>query len=120
MSDNTILAALRRLGYSKNEMTGHGFRSMFVTRFHEMGWPSHLIELQLAHKEGNSVKAAYNFAEYLPIRKVMMRAWADYLDGLREHGKANLAADYYFDNYQKNLARLGEGQQSVIQFPFAK
>jgi integrase len=106
MSENTVNAALRRLGYTKEELTGHGFRSMFSTRFHEMGWPSHLIEKQLAHKEGNSVKAAYNFAEYLPIRKVMMQAWADYLDDLRNNGKANLEADYFYDNYQKNLARF--------------
>jgi integrase len=83
MSENTVNGALRRLGYEKAEITGHGFRSMASTRLHEMGWPSHVIERQLAHKEGNTVKAAYNHAEYLPEREKMMQAWADYLDQLK-------------------------------------
>lgn len=82
MSENTILAALRRLGYSKDEMTGHGFRAMASTLLHEQGWKSDVIERQLAHVEKNSVKAAYNYAEHLPERREMMQAWADYLDGL--------------------------------------
>jgi len=84
MSNNTVLAALRRMGYSKDEMTGHGFRSMASTILHEQGWPSDVIERQLAHTERNSVKAAYNHAEYLPERREMMQAWADYLEALKE------------------------------------
>lgn len=84
MSENTINAALRRLGYEKEEMTGHGFRSMASTRLNELGWESDLIERQLAHTEKNAVRGAYNFAEYLPKRRKMMQAWADYLDGLKE------------------------------------
>jgi len=83
MSDNTILAALRRMGYAKEEMSGHGFRAMASTRLHEQGWPSDIIERQLAHAERNSIKAAYNYADHLPERKKMMQAWADYLDDLR-------------------------------------
>ena len=83
MSDNTVLAALRRMGYSKEEMTGHGFRSMASTLLHEQGWPSDVIERQLAHAEGNSVKAAYNHAQHLPERRKMMQHWADYLDALK-------------------------------------
>ena len=83
MSDNTINAALRRLGYSKEEMTGHGFRSMASTNLHEQGWRSEVIERQLAHAEKNTVKAAYNFAEFLPERRKMMQHWADYLDALK-------------------------------------
>ncbi|VVS92226.1 tyrosine-type recombinase/integrase [Desulfoluna spongiiphila] len=83
MSDNTILAALRRLGYSNDEMSGHGFRAMASTLLHEQGWPSDIIERQLAHAESNSVKAAYNHAQHLPERRKMMQAWADYLDTLR-------------------------------------
>lgn len=83
MSENTINAALRRLGYSKDEMTGHGFRSMASTILHEQGWPHEAIERQLAHAQRNKVAAAYNYAEYLPQRREMMQAWADYLDGLR-------------------------------------
>jgi len=83
MSDNTILAALRRMGYAKEEMTGHGFRGMASTILHEEGWSTDVIERQLAHTEGNSVKAAYNHAQHLPDRKKMMQWWADYLDDLR-------------------------------------
>ena len=82
MSDATITAALRRLGFSGDEMTAHGFRSMASTNLHEQGWHSDAIERQLAHVEGNSVKAAYNYAEYLPERREMMQVWADWLDGL--------------------------------------
>ncbi|MGE4297119.1 MAG: tyrosine-type recombinase/integrase [Desulfovibrionaceae bacterium] len=86
MSENTVNAALRRMGYTKEEMTGHGFRSLASTMLHEQGWPSDVIERQLAHAERNKIKAAYNFAEYLPERRRMMQAWADFLDGLREGG----------------------------------
>lgn len=82
MSENTINAALRRLGYEKNEMTGHGFRSMASTLLHEHGWPHEAIERQLAHAERNKVSAAYNYAEHLPKRREMMDWWADYLDEL--------------------------------------
>ncbi len=89
MSDNTVNAALRRLGYGKEELTGHGFRSMASTLLNELGWNRDAIERQLAHGERNSVRAAYNFAEFLPERRKMMQAWADHLDGLRaETGKA--------------------------------
>lgn len=87
MSENTVLAALRRMGYSGDEMTGHGFRSMASTRLHELGWPHDAIERQLAHKERNKVSAAYNYAQYLPERRKMMQVWADYLDTLREERK---------------------------------
>ena len=83
MSDNAVLSALRRMGYSKDEMTGHGFRSMASTRLNEMGYNRDHIERQLAHSEGNSVRAAYNYADYLEQRKVMMQEWADYLDELK-------------------------------------
>jgi integrase len=83
MSDNTINAALRRMGYTSEEQTGHGFRSMASTLLNEQGFPPDVIELQLAHTERNKVRAAYNKAQRLPERRKMMQAWADYLDGLR-------------------------------------
>ncbi len=83
MSENAVLAALRRMGYTKDEMTGHGFRSMASTLLHEQGWNHQVIERQLAHAERNAVSAAYNFAEHLPERRKMMQAWADYLDALK-------------------------------------
>jgi integrase len=63
-------------------MTGHGFRSMASTMLNEQGWNRDAIERQLAHSERDDVRAAYNYAEYLPERKKMMQSWADYLDGL--------------------------------------
>lgn len=83
MSENTVNAALRRLGYSREEMTGHGFRTLASTSLNEQGWNPDLIELQLAHAERDPVRAAYNRAQRLPERRKMMQAWADYLDGLR-------------------------------------
>ena len=87
MSENTINAALRRLGYTKEEMTGHGFRSMASTLLHELGLSHAVIESQLAHGERNKVSAAYNFAKYLPERRKMMQQWADYLDKLKAGAK---------------------------------
>jgi integrase len=83
MSENTVNAALRRLGYSKDEMTGHGFRSMASTILHEQGWPHEAIERQLAHAERNKVSAAYNYAQHLEKRREIMQNWADYLDALK-------------------------------------
>jgi integrase len=86
MSENTIGAALRRLGYSKDEMTAHGFRAIASTLLNERSFPPDVIELQLAHAERNKVRAAYNRAQRLPERRKMMQAWADYLDGLTAGG----------------------------------
>ena len=87
MSENTINVALRRLGNTKDEMTAHGFRSMASTLLNELGWNRDAIERQLAHGERNAIRAAYNFAEFLPERRKMMQAWADYLDALRTGAK---------------------------------
>jgi integrase len=82
MSDNTVRNALRRLGYSNEDMTGHGFRSMASTLLNEKGWHPDLIELQLAHAERNKVRDAYNRAQRLDERRQMMQSWANYLDEL--------------------------------------
>jgi integrase len=89
MSENTLNAALRRLGYGKEHMSAHGFRGMASTRLNEMGcWNPDAIERQLAHQEPNDVRRAYiHAAEYWPERVRMMQAWADYLDELRDSGK---------------------------------
>ena len=84
MSENTVNAALRRMGYTTEEMTGHGFRSLASTLLHELGLPHAVIERQLAHGERNKVSASYNFAEYLPERRKMMQEWADYLGRLKD------------------------------------
>jgi len=83
ISDNTVNAALRRLGYAKDEITGHGFRSMASTMLNEQGWNRDAIERQLAHGERDVVRAAYNYAEHLPERRRMMQAWADFLEKLK-------------------------------------
>ena len=87
MSDMTINAALRRLGYEQGEMCAHGFRAMASTLLNEQNWPSDVIERQLAHAPRNKVRATYNRAEHLPERRKMMQKWADYLDVLRKGGK---------------------------------
>ena len=87
MSENTVNAALRRMGYDKDTMCGHGFRALASTRLNEMGWAPDVIERQLAHAERNKVRAAYNRAQHLAERQKMMTAWADYLDALRRGGK---------------------------------
>lgn len=85
MSENTITAALRRMGYSGQDMTGHGFRSMASTLLNEQGWNRDAIERQLAHGERDAVRAAYNYAQHLVERRRMMQAWADYLDQLKSN-----------------------------------
>lgn len=81
MSNNTLLFALYRLGY-KGKMTGHGFRAVASSKLNEIGFRPDVIERQLAHKEPNKVRRAYNKAEYLPERRKMMQTWADLLDTL--------------------------------------
>jgi len=87
ISDGTLGAALRRLGYSNEELTPHGFRAMASTMLNEMGWPADHIECQLAHAERSKVRASYNHASYLADRRVMLYAWADFLDRLRNGGQ---------------------------------
>jgi integrase len=82
MSDVTVNAALRRLGYDKETMTGHGFRHMASTLLNELGFAKDAIERQLSHKEPG-VAGVYNLSKLLPVRTKMMQAWADYLDSLR-------------------------------------
>lgn len=81
MTATTINRALERMGYA-GKFSGHGFRSTASTLLHELGWSEKAIERQLAHAERNKVKAAYNHAEYLPERRKMMQAWADWIDEL--------------------------------------
>ncbi|QJB70321.1 tyrosine-type recombinase/integrase [Parasphingorhabdus halotolerans] len=84
MSDNTLNAALRRLGYGQNEMTAHGFRAMAATLLNEMGiWNADAIERQLAHADNNGVRRAYARGQYWDERVRMMQHWSDYLDQLK-------------------------------------
>ncbi|MHB1051482.1 MAG: tyrosine-type recombinase/integrase [Thiobacillus sp.] len=84
MSDNAILAAMRRQGIAKDEMSGHGFRAMARTILDEvLGFRPDLIEHQLAHAVRDPNGRAYNRTAHLPDRRKMMQAWADYLDKLK-------------------------------------
>ncbi len=79
MSENTMLYALYRMGYH-SRATGHGFRSTASTILNEHGFRPDVIERQLAHGERDKVRAAYNYAQYLPERRKMMQWWADFID----------------------------------------
>jgi integrase len=85
ISDNTLNAALRRLGYSKDDATAHGFRATASSLLNESGlWHADAIERQLAHEDGDAVRRAYARAEFWDERVRMMQWWADKLDALRE------------------------------------
>ena len=84
ITDVAPLAALRRMGYGKETMTLHGFRAMASTRLNELGFRADIIEAQLAHKESDSVRLAYNRAEYMEERRKLMQRWSDYLDEVRK------------------------------------
>jgi integrase len=85
MSENTVNTALRRMGYSRDEITAHGFRSMARTLMVERlpGISADVIEAQLAHGKSGPLGAAYDRAEFMEQRRQMMREWANYLDKLR-------------------------------------
>ena len=79
----SMLVAIRSMGFTQDEMTMHGFRGMASTLLNEMGYNRDWIERQLAHGERDHVRAAYNYAEHLPERRRMMQEWADYLEELK-------------------------------------
>jgi Phage integrase family/PEP-CTERM motif len=128
MSCNTVTAALRRMGYSGYEMTGHGFRAMASTCLNEIGWQPDVIERQLAHAQRNKVRAAYHRAERLADRREMMHAWADYLDELRKGKREGPAVKlvinmttpkwHDFPNLLNELGSIDFGTGSIIDFNF--
>ena len=85
MSDAAVNAALRRMGYdTRTEITGHGFRAMARTILHEeLHYKPEIIEHQLAHAVPDALGTAYNRTKFVKERRVMMQAWADYLDRLK-------------------------------------
>ncbi len=88
MSDNTIRTALRRMGYTNDDMTAHGFRAMARTiMVEQLGIQPDVIEAQLAHAKSSPLGAAYDRAEFIEQRRRMMTAWAGYLDKLRDGAK---------------------------------
>ena len=85
MSENTVRGALRRMGYSNDDMTAHGYRAMARTMIAErLGVAPEVIEAQLAHAVGDALGRAYNRTQFIDQRRDMMTKWADYLDRLRE------------------------------------
>ena len=85
MSENTVNGALRRLGYTGDEMTAHGFRAMASTLLNESGkWSPDAIERALAHKDADNVRGAYHRGPHWQERVAMAEWWADYLDRLRK------------------------------------
>ncbi len=82
MSENGVRVALRSLGFTKEQITPHGFRAMFSTIANEHEFNRDVIERELAHVPDNAIRGAYNHAEYLPQRVKLMQWWADWLDGL--------------------------------------
>lgn len=88
MSENTVNAALRRLGYGTNEMTAHGFRAMASTLLNESGkWSADAIERALAHKDKDAIRGAYHRGMHWAERVAMADWWADYLETLRTGAK---------------------------------
>jgi integrase len=81
ISDNSVNAAMRRMGY-EDQLTGHGIRATISTALNEMGYNEDWIEAQLSHAGSNKVRKTYNHAEYVEQRREMMQDWADYLDSL--------------------------------------
>ncbi|MBO9357638.1 tyrosine-type recombinase/integrase [Bordetella petrii] len=89
-SENTVNHALKRMGY-EGLLTGHGMRGTMSTALNELGYPSKWVDAQLSHADPNRISAAYNHAEYVEQRRVMMQDWADRLD-LFEQGMVQLAS----------------------------
>lgn len=92
ITDEALLAALRGMGFTKEEMSVHGFRGMASTILNEKGYNRDWIERQLAHGERNGVRAVYNYAEYLPERRKMMQEYADYLTELKNRTRQEFAS----------------------------
>lgn len=88
ITDNTLNAALRRLGFGKEEVSAHGFRATASALLNEMGnWHPDAIERQWAHVESNDVRRAYTRGTHWDERVKMMQHWSNYLDGLQTGGK---------------------------------
>lgn len=94
MSENAVRQALRNMGFTNDEMTAHGFRSMARSLLAELGWRTDAIERQLAHKASGPLGAAYDRAQFLAERRKMMQAWADHLDLLRTGGGKVIAGNF--------------------------
>jgi integrase len=93
LSENAFNAALRRMGYGKDEVTSHGFRVTASTILNSRGFDAEVIEAVLAHQDRNAIRRAYNRSSYWPQRVELLQKWADLLDELREGGPGDGASD---------------------------
>ena len=93
ITPDSLRNAIRNLGIKKEEFTTHSFRSMASTRLNELGYKGDVIEIQLSHVQKDKVRSAYNHAEYLPERKVMMQDWSNYLDKLQNRTPVSPSAN---------------------------
>ena len=127
LSENGVTSALRRMGYSGDQMTAHGFRAMASTLLNELGFRGDVIEAQLAHTGGDKIRAIYNRAEYMKERRRLMQAWADYLDEMDKPGvrqvmnqMQELAGRYDFDvalnAVEQMLTRRSRGEQVSAEY----
>jgi integrase len=92
LSENAMNSALRRMGYTKDQMVAHGFRSSASTILNERGFDPDVIETALAHQDEDEVRAAYNRAKYWPQRVKLMQEWADLMDQFKQlSGAKNVA-----------------------------
>ncbi|MBN3822373.1 tyrosine-type recombinase/integrase [Burkholderia sp. Ac-20384] len=90
MARGTVNKALEYIFADNQEaVTGHDFRATASTYLHEMGWRDEVVEMQLAHKDKDKTRATYNHAKYMPERREMMQAWADWLDGVEKFALEN-------------------------------
>jgi integrase len=92
LSENALNSALRRMGYSQDEMCAHGFRAAASTILNERGFNPDVIEAALGHQQSDAVRRAYNRAKYWPERVKLLQAWADLLDQFKKLSVAETAA----------------------------
>ena len=107
--------ALGSLGFDSTEVTPHGFRATACTLLNELGWRSEAIERQMAHGVSDSIRRHYNYAQHLPERRVMMQAWADYLDGLRTSGSTGKVGSLRERNNRFQQRTLASPQEPPLE-----
>ncbi|MBI2744617.1 MAG: tyrosine-type recombinase/integrase [Burkholderiales bacterium] len=109
MANRSLNAVLERLGFN-DDATVHGFRSVFSTRYNELGVNPDVIERCLTHVHGNSVRAAYNRAQYLDQRRLLLQEWADWLDEQRGYG---IMTPLGFGQQKTSFTKKGEGRPQI-------
>lgn len=112
ISENTLNAALKRMGY-EDQLTGHGIRGTISTALNEIGYPKIWVDAQLSHSDPNKVSSAYNHAKYVEPRRRMMQDWADRLD-LLEQGQVEAASAHLTIHIEGVPAMAEEDKPNTI------